>query len=174
MSDIDDTDPDARPVTPNGYRLQGAILTALAFTGALSLGGLAGYHAIANSVPPEPPMVFRGADGESITVEDLVDEAEPVMRKFVNAEVPWLLRHPAHAMLRWSLRSHVKTAIAIHGHHVSSALKVVEPMSNTLFRPEPAARIRGLRRLCDTPISEFGSVAVEARESAGPADNIGR
>lgn len=165
---------DDERLTPLGYRLQGAVVTGLLFTLALSLGGLAGYHAIANTAPPEPPMVFRGADGESITVEDLVDEAEPVMKKFINAEVPWLLRHPAHAMLRWSLRSHVKTAIAIHGEHVAKALKVVEPMSDHLFRAEPAARIRGLRRLCETPVAEFGSVAVEARESVGPAAEIGR
>lgn len=161
------------PVTPLGYRLQGAVVASLLWLAALSLGGIAGYHAV-TMAPPEPAMVFNGADGETITVNDIVDETEPVMRQWINKECPWGTRTIAHALCRWQARKHIETLIALHGHQVAGALRVVEPISDKLFREEPARRIRGLRRLCETDPGEFGSVAVEAREDAGPAGDLRR
>jgi hypothetical protein len=141
--------------------------SAGAIVGALTLTWVA-------PAPAEPPIVFRGFDAETLTPEDLVDEAEPHLRKYIDSEVPWLLRMPAHKLAKWMLRRSIHTQIALHGHQAASALRVIEPISDNLFRAEPAARIRGLRRLCESDPAEFGVVAVEAREASGPVIQLKR
>ena len=140
---------------------------------AICVAGIAGYRAL-SAAPPEPALVFRGADGETMTVEDLADGIKPYSHRYIDAELPWGTRWIAHKICDWSVRSHIKIAIAVHGPKVAGALRVVEPLSNNLFKPEPAARIRGLRKLCEQDVQEFGAIAVEARADAGPVGDIGR
>jgi hypothetical protein len=126
-------------------------------------------HAIA---PPEPPRQFQSSG--SLTVEGIVDSADPYLRRAIDAEVPWGLRWAAHKLVRWQARKVLHVQIAQYGHQVAPVLHAAHPVAKTLFRMTIADRMEDVAELCDTPVESLGAEAVEARREAGPAVEVVR
>jgi hypothetical protein len=102
-----------------------------------------------------------------LTISDLVDQIEPFLKRAIETELPFGTRWVALKIARWKIRKVIEGHIALYGHKVSPVLGAMVPLSDRLFRPEVAQKVRDVKGLCDLPVAGFGPAAVEARASAG-------
>ncbi len=107
-----------------------------------------------------------------LTIADLVDQIEPYMKQAINAELPFGTRWVALKIARWKIRKVIECHVALYGHKVSPVLASMLPLSDRLFKPEIAQRVRDVKGLCDIPVASFGPEAVEARSMAGPPATV--
>ncbi len=109
-----------------------------------------------------------------LTVSDLVDAIEPHLKAAIDTELPFGTRWVAHKIARWKIRKVIQIQIARYGHQVAPVLGAIQPVSDRVFKTEVAKAVRDVKSLCETPVSELGAGALEARATAGPALEISR
>ena len=109
-----------------------------------------------------------------LTIADLVDRIEPYLKRAIETELPFGTRWVALKVARWKIRKIIEIQIALHGHHVSPVLTAIQPLSDRLFKTEVAEAVRDVKGLCETPVTDFGPFAVQARFDAGPPPVVTR